>query len=123
MKKKISLVLLCGVIVLGLCGCDNKENSNNNATPNTNNQSQETSKNSFVLTKENVIGTWNYVESNGQAKITISENEIDFGEGRTSQYEIKGNWILLKNDKSIGVVLYAIDKDTMIGLKGISLTR
>lgn len=123
MKKKISLVLLCGVMVLGLCGCDNKENSNNNATPNTNNQSQETSKNNFVLTKENVIGTWNYVESNGQAKITISENEIDFGEGRISQYEIKGNWILLKNDKSIGVVLYAIDKDTMIGLEGISLTR
>lgn len=123
MKKKISLVLLCGVILLGVCGCDNKENSNNNATPNTNNQSQETSKNNFVLTKENVIGTWNYVESNGQAKITISENEIDFGEGRISQYEIKGNWILLKNDKSIGVVLYAIDKDTMIGLEGISLTR
>ena len=63
------------------------------------------------------------MESNGQAKITISENEIDFGEGRISQYEIKGNWILLKNDKSIGVVLYAIDKDTMIGLEGISLTR
>ena len=123
MKKKISLVLLCGFMVLGLCGCNNKENSNNNATSNTNNQSQETSKNNFVLTKENVIGTWNYVESNGQAKITISENEIDFGEGRTSQYEIKGNWILLKNDKSIGVVLYAIDKDTMIGLEGISLTR
>lgn len=123
MKKKISLVLLCGVMVLGLCGCGNRENSNNNTNSNTNNQSQETSKNDFVLTKENVIGTWNYVESNGQAKITISENEIDFGEGRTSQYEIKGNWILLKNDKSIGVVLYAIDKDTMIGLEGISLTR
>ena len=123
MKKKISLVLLCGVMVLGLCGCGNKENNNNNANSNTNNQSQETSKNDFVLTKENVIGTWNYVESNGQAKITISENEIDFGEGRTSEYEIKGNWILLKNDKSIGVVLYAIDKDTMIGLEGISLTR
>ena len=123
MKKKISLVLLCGVMVLGLCGCGNRENSNNNTNSNTNNQSQETSKNDFVLTKENVIGTWNYVESNGQAKITISENEIDFGEGRTSQYEIKGNWILLKNDKSIGVLLYAIDKDTMIGLEGISLTR
>ena len=123
MKKKISLVLLCGVMVLGLCGCGNRENSNNNTNSNTNNQSQETSKNDFVLTKENVIGTWNYVESNGQAKITISENEIDFGEGRTSEYEIKGNWILLKNDKSIGVVLYAIDKDTMIGLEGISLTR
>lgn len=123
MKKKISLVLLCGVMVLGLCGCGNKENSNNNANSNTNNQNQETSKNDFVLTKENVIGTWNYEESNGQAKITISEKEIDFGEGRTSEYEIKGNWILLKNDKSIGVVLYAIDKDTMIGLEGISLTR
>lgn len=126
MKKKISLVLLCGAMVLGLCGCGNKENNNNNNNynnSNTNNQSQEISKNDFVLTKKNVIGTWNYMESDGQAKITISEYEIDFGDGRTSQYEIKGNWILLKNDKSIGVVLYAIDKDTMIGLEGISLTR
>ena len=51
MKKKISLVLLCGIILLGVCGCGNKENSNNNANSNTNNQSQETSKNDFVLNR------------------------------------------------------------------------
>lgn len=55
MKKKISLVLLCGAMVLGLCGCGNKENNNNNNNnnkSNTNNQSQEISKNDFVLTKK-----------------------------------------------------------------------
>ena len=28
MKKKISLVLLCGVMVLGLCGCGKEEKLN-----------------------------------------------------------------------------------------------
>lgn len=39
MKKKISLVLLCGVILLGVCGCGSKEESNGN--------------------KNDVIGTYN----------------------------------------------------------------
>lgn len=119
MKKKISLVLLCGVMVLGLCGCDNnkKEIENNN----NNNQSQTTN-NSFVLTKENIIGTWNYGDYGGTATtITISENEIDFG-GRVSNYEIHGNWILLTN-KDIGAVLYVIDENNIVGLEGVHITK
>lgn len=47
MKKRLSLVLLCGIVLLGLCGCGNNKNSSNE------------NKNNSKITKYNYIGSFN----------------------------------------------------------------
>lgn len=81
MKKKISLFILCGIIVLGVCGCQN-DNSSTNIDNNQEEQKEEI-KNPFIVSDEKGYASdeyWYYID--GTITNTTDTNftyaEIDY---------------------------------------------
>lgn len=81
MKKKISLFMLCGIILLGVCGCGNDNSSTN--IDNDQEEQKEEIKNPFIVSDEKGYASdeyWYYID--GTITNTTDTNftyaEIDY---------------------------------------------
>lgn len=79
--KKISLMLICGVVLFGLCGCS-KSNYDEN----------------FDY-KNYVLGTWDFlIENNETRTLTIKENNIcEQTDVEYCEYLVYKNYLVVKN--------------------------
>ena len=113
--KKLGILLLSGFLLCTISGCNSKENNGNN------NQNAGYNNIGESLNKKDIIGTWNYKESNHETMtITITEDKVKIDD-KSYDYDVYGKWIFLHPD--VEIVLYIIDNKNIIGLEGLHFTK